>query len=76
MILLLSNRDIAQVGFWPFGALPLPLGGALVGALGVGFLAGLVFHLPHRFHASRRAKRAETRVAELEAKLPPTQDTP
>lgn len=56
--------------------MPLPLGGVLLGALGFGFLAGLLFHLPHRFRAHRRAKRAEKRVAELEAQLTPTQDTP
>ncbi len=76
MILLLSNRDFTPVSFWPFGGMPLPLGGVLVGALGIGFVAGLIFHLPHRFRVSRRAKRAEKRVAELEAQLPPTQDTP
>jgi uncharacterized integral membrane protein len=76
VILLLSNRDFVPVNFWPFGGMALPLGGVLLGALGFGFLAGLIFHLPHRFRANRRAKRAEKRVAELEAQLPPTQDTP
>ncbi len=76
MIFLLSNRDFAPVGFWPFGSMPLPLGGVVLAALGVGFLAGLLFHLPHRLSAHRRAKRAEKRVAELEAQLTPPQDTP
>ena len=64
------------MNFWPFGGMPLPLGAVLLGALGVGFLAGLLFHLPHRIRAHRRAKRAEKRAVELEAHPSPTQDTP
>ncbi|MGO9816526.1 MAG: LapA family protein [Acidocella sp.] len=48
----------------------------LLGALAFGFVAGLLFHLPHRIRAHRRAKRAEKRAAELEAQISPTQDTP
>ncbi len=55
--------------YWPFGlAVGLPLGGIGLGALLVGFLLGLLFHLPRRVAASR-ARRAEKRVQELEARL-------
>ncbi len=64
------------MNFWPFGGMPLPLGAVLLGALGFGFLAGLLFHLPHRIRAHRRAKRAERLAAELAAQLSPKQDTP
>ncbi len=70
MIFLLSNRDPVGLGFWPFGfVLALPLGAVVLGVLIAGFLAGLLFHLPHRIGTSRRAKRAERRNAELEARL-------
>lgn len=75
-IFLLSNRDAVIVSFWPFMALgSLPLGAIVVAALLLGFLCGLLFHLPHRWAATRRVKRAQKRNIELEAKLaapPPT----
>jgi len=43
----------------------------VLAALALGFLAGLLAHLPKRFGAQRRAKKAERRVAELEGKLAP-----
>jgi len=59
------------IGFWPFAAvLALPLGWIMLGTLALGFLLGLIFHLPARFSAHRRARRAEKRVSELEAKAP------
>ena len=64
------------MNFWPFGGMPLPLGAVLLGALAFGFVAGLLFHLPHRIRAHHRAKRAEKRAAELEAQISPTQDKP
>jgi hypothetical protein len=49
------------------------VGAVALVALVLGFGLGLLFHLPQRFAAGRRAKRAERRVAELEARqsLPP-----
>ncbi len=57
VIFLLSNRGPVGIGLWPFGALV------------IGFLGGLAAHLPKRYGAQRRAKRAEKRVAELEGRL-------
>jgi uncharacterized integral membrane protein len=71
VIFLLSNRGAVALSFWPFGAVELPLGAVLPAVLILGFLLGLLFHLPHRFAAGRRAKRAEQRVAELEARQVP-----
>ncbi len=70
---MLSNRDPVPMGFWPFGVtLAAPLGAVVLGALLIGFLGGLLAHLPKRFGAQRRAKRAERRVAELEGRLAAT----
>jgi uncharacterized integral membrane protein len=69
-IFLLSNRETVPVTYWPFGlVVGLPLGGIGLGALLIGFLLGLVFHLPRRMAAGSRARRAEKRVQELEARL-------
>jgi uncharacterized integral membrane protein len=76
VIFLLSNRSFVPVNFWPFGGAQLALGGVVLGTLAFGFIAGLLFHLPHRISLSRRAKRAEKRVAELEARLASPQNTP
>jgi hypothetical protein len=54
----------------------LPLGAVVIAALVVGFLGGLAAHLPKRFGAQRRAKRAEKRVAELETQLATARATP
>ena len=73
VIFLLSNRHAANVQFWPFGyVLTLPLGAIILAVAVLGFLLGLLFHLPNRVASGRRAKRAERRNAELEARLPPT----
>ncbi len=70
IVFLLSNRDPVGLQFWPFGfVVALPLGAVVLAVLIFGFLAGLVFHLPRRLGANRRAKRAEKRNAELEARL-------
>ncbi len=70
MIFLLSNRQPVDIGFWPFGFLvALPLGAVMLAVLVAGFLLGLLFHLPSRFAAGRRARRAEGRAAALEARL-------
>ncbi len=70
VVFLLSNRDPVALNYWPFGiVLMVPMGAVALVALVAGFLAGLLAHLPKRFGAQRRAKRAEKRVAELEGKL-------
>ncbi len=70
VVFLLSNRVDAEIDLWPFGALGAPpLGATVLAALILGFLAGLLFHLPPRLAAGRRAKKAEKRAAELETKL-------
>jgi uncharacterized integral membrane protein len=69
VIFLLSNRDSVNLSYWPFGfVLTLPLGAVVLAVLVLGFLAGLLAHLPGRISAKRRAKRAERRVAELETR--------
>ncbi len=69
MNFLLSNRDEAVISFWPFGyIIKLPLGAVVLGVLFLGFVLGLSFHAPSRFLARRRAKKAEARLAALEAK--------
>ncbi len=70
VVFMLSNRDPVAMGFWPLGVtVAVPFGAVVLVALVFGFLAGLLAHLPKRFGAQRRAKRAEKRVAELEGKL-------
>ncbi len=70
VIFLLSNRDAVAFGFWPFPmVVALPLGAVILAALALGFVLGILFHLPRRLGANRRAKRAEKRNAELEARL-------
>ena len=74
VIFLLSNREAVAIAFWPFGFVAaLPLGAVVLAVLCLGFLGGLLFHMPARFAAGRRAKKAENRAAELEARaaLPP-----
>ncbi|HQT38678.1 MAG TPA: lipopolysaccharide assembly protein LapA domain-containing protein [Acidocella sp.] len=73
VIFLLSNRLPVPVGFWPFNvSLSLPFGAVVLAGLLLGFFIGLLAHLPKRISASRRANRAEKRVAELEGKLAAT----
>ncbi|GLR68942.1 hypothetical protein GCM10010909_36240 [Acidocella aquatica] len=72
MVFLLSNRGVVDIVFWPFGQIAAwPLGAVVLAVLVLGFLLGLAFHLPHRFALNRRAKRAEKRAAELEARPAP-----
>jgi uncharacterized integral membrane protein len=67
LVFVLSNRVPVALSLWPFGlVLSLWLGPVLVGTLVAGFLLGLLFHLPARFSAHRRARRAEKRLAELQ----------
>ncbi len=76
LLFFLSNRQPVDLNYWPFGLVlsGLPLAVIVLVALALGFIAGLLAHLPKRFGAQRRAKRAEKRVAELENRLavPPT----
>ncbi len=72
MVFVLSNRVPVALALWPFGlVVSLWLGPVVLGALVAGFLLGMVFHLPARFAAHRRARRAEKRVAELETRPAP-----
>ncbi len=67
-IFLLSNREAVPVGFWPLGTLAeLPLSVVTLVALVLGVLVGLLWHLPARMGATRRAKRAEKQIASLQA---------
>ncbi len=75
-VFLLSNRASEPLNFWPFGfVVAVPLGAVVIVALVLGFVGGLVAHLPKRIGAQRRARKAEKRVAELESRqvvpLPP-----
>jgi uncharacterized integral membrane protein len=71
VLFFLSNRQPVDLNYWPFGLVlsGLPLAVIVLVALAIGFLGGLAAHLPKRFGAQRRAKKAEKRVAELEGKL-------
>lgn len=69
MVFALSNRVLVPLGFWPFGTAQVWLGLAMVGALAVGFLLGLLAHLPKHFSLHRRARNAEKRLAQLTSAL-------
>ncbi|HQT88876.1 MAG TPA: lipopolysaccharide assembly protein LapA domain-containing protein [Acidiphilium sp.] len=67
-IFLLSNREAVPVGFWPLGTLTeLPLSVVVLVGLVLGVLVGLLWHLPARMGAMRRAKRAEKQIASMQA---------
>jgi len=68
--LLVANRQQVDLAFWPFAQTSVALGGIILGALVLGFAAGFLLHLPPRLLAHRRARKAEKRVAELEAPKP------
>jgi uncharacterized integral membrane protein len=77
MIFMLSNRNPVEISYWPLGPLfRVPVGAVVLVVLGFGFLLGLAFHLPSRLAAGRRAKRAEKRNAELEARQSVPSGTP
>jgi uncharacterized integral membrane protein len=65
VVFVLSNRVPVLLGMWPFGAVNVWLGPAMVGALGLGIVLGLLAHLPRHFSLHRRARNAEKRVAQL-----------
>jgi uncharacterized integral membrane protein len=70
VVFMLSNRNPVEISYWPLGPLAqLPVGVVVLVVLALGFVLGLAFHLPSRLAAGRRAKRAEKRNAELEARL-------
>ena len=74
VVFVLSNRVPVAVSLWPFGLIAsLWLGPVVLGTLVLGFLLGLLFHLPARISAGRRAKRAEKRADALQSKpmVPP-----
>ncbi len=67
---LLSNRETESLSLWPFGFLAaLPVGAVMIAVLVFGFLGGLAAQVPKRYGARKRLKKAEKRIAELEAKL-------
>lgn len=68
VVFLLSNRNGVTLGFWPFATVQVVLGAVVIGMFAIGFLIGLLFHLPSRLALGRRARRAEKRVTELEAR--------
>ncbi len=71
VVFLLSNRDDAVVGFWPFGTLgAAPLGAVVLVAFAIGVLIGMVLLVPHRIRAHRRARTAEKQVAAMQAAQP------
>lgn len=65
MVFVLSNRVPVTLSMWPFGSAGVWLGPVMVGALAVGFVLGLLAHLPRHFSLRRRARNAEKRVAQL-----------
>ncbi len=68
IVFVLSNRVPVAVSLWPFGLVAaFWLGPLVLGALVVGFLLGLLFHLPSRISANRRARRAEKRATDLQS---------
>lgn len=62
---MLSNRVPVTLAMWPFGSAGVWLGPVMVAALAVGFVLGLLAHLPKHFSLRRRARNAEKRVAQL-----------
>lgn len=69
--LFAANRAPVALAFWPFAEVTLPLGWIILAALALGLMAGFLLHLPKHLRAHFRAKRAEKRIAELEAPKTP-----
>ena len=67
VVFALSNRVPVLVSLWPFGGLQLWLGPVVLGALALGFVLGLLAHLPKHFSLRRRARNAEKRLAQMSA---------
>lgn len=65
VVFVLSNRVPVALGLWPFGTANVWLGPVMLGALGLGFVLGLLAHLPRHFSLHRRARNAEKRLAQL-----------
>jgi uncharacterized integral membrane protein len=65
VVFALSNRVLVPLGFWPFGVVQVWLGLAMAGALGAGFVLGLLALLPKHFSLHSRARNAEKRLAQL-----------
>jgi uncharacterized integral membrane protein len=65
VVFVLSNRVPVLMSMWPFGTANVWLGPVMVGALGGGFVLGLLAHVPKHVSLRRRARNAEKRVAQL-----------
>jgi len=65
VLFVLANRRLVTLGLWPFPDAQVWLGPAMVGTLAVGFVLGLLAHMPRHFALRRRARIAEKRAAQL-----------
>jgi len=61
-----ANRGWVTVNPWPFDPLPVPLGATVLGAFGLGLIAGAALMSLSRLRARWRARRSERRAAALE----------
>jgi uncharacterized integral membrane protein len=61
-----ANRSWVTVNLWPFDPLPVPLGATVLGAFGLGLIAGAALMSLSRLRARWRARRSERRAAALE----------
>lgn len=67
VIFVLSNRGPVMLGMWPLPSMQVSLGPIMAGVLALGFILGLLAHIPKHFALRRRARNAEKRVAQLTA---------
>ncbi len=66
-----ENQELVTLHFLWFTARALPMSLALLAAVVLGLLAGLLFALPSRLTAGRREKRLQRKVGRLEAQASP-----
>jgi len=66
-----ENQELVTLHFLWFTARALPMSLALLAAIVLGLLAGLLFALPGRLTAGRREKRLRHNVGRLEAQATP-----
>jgi len=77
VLFALSNRAPVRLGLWPTDyALELPLSLAVIGAMGVAFLAGGLLVWVSGLSQRRRARRAEETVRLLEAQVQELRNRP
>lgn len=77
VLFALSNRQPVRFGLWPSDyALELPLSLAMIGAMGVAFLAGGLMVWVSGLSQRRRARRAEETVRLLEAQVQELRNRP